>query len=199
MHAPDQTEAAFGDDRLDQRPTTDSSRPRNFSKPGESHASVPDSGLWDGTAAAQGDHRRRCRASENRAGDAMPNSAQRTSAASAQKPTGGPAHATLILAIIRISYFMVILDNSIVFTGLPHNRSDMGLSETGLFWITNACVLVFDGSLVSEADAMELVAECDDIGVPDGHAGRGLPAGRARTVPAQGSRGPNPAPSAHLP
>jgi hypothetical protein len=68
----------------------------------------------------------------------MTTTAQRASVPSAQKPNGGPVHLTLILAIICISYFMVILDNSIVFTGLPQIRSDMGFSETGLSWITNA-------------------------------------------------------------
>lgn len=47
----------------------------------------------------------------------------------AQRSPGGPARSTLILAIICISYLMVILDNSIVFTGLPQIRSDMGFSD----------------------------------------------------------------------
>ncbi|WP_308314394.1 MFS transporter [Streptomyces sp. GbtcB7] len=67
-----------------------------------------------------------------------------------------PVHATLILAIICVSYFMVILDNSIVFTGLPQIRSDMGFSETGLSWITNAYVLVFGGLLLLGARAGDL-------------------------------------------
>ncbi|MBZ3905422.1 MFS transporter [Streptomyces griseiscabiei] len=67
-----------------------------------------------------------------------------------------PARATLILTIICISYFMVILDNSIVFTGLPQIRSDMGFSETGLSWITNAYVLVFGGLLLLGARAGDL-------------------------------------------
>lgn len=67
-----------------------------------------------------------------------------------------PARATLILAIICVSYFMVILDNSIVFTGLPQIRSDMGFSETGLSWITNAYVLVFGGLLLLGARAGDL-------------------------------------------
>ena len=36
--------------------------------------------------------------------------------------TQRPKHPTAILAIICISYFMVILDNSIIFTGLPESR-----------------------------------------------------------------------------
>ncbi|WP_106981008.1 MFS transporter [Streptomyces fulvoviolaceus] len=67
-----------------------------------------------------------------------------------------PVRATLILTIICVSYFMVILDNSIVFTGLPQIRSDMGFSETGLSWITNAYVLVFGGLLLLGARAGDL-------------------------------------------
>ncbi|GAX49336.1 MFS transporter [Streptomyces olivochromogenes] len=67
-----------------------------------------------------------------------------------------PVHATLMLAIICVSYFMVILDNSIVFTGLPQIRSDMGFSETGLSWTTNAYVLVFGGPLLIGARAGDL-------------------------------------------
>ena len=74
----------------------------------------------------------------------------------ARRSSGGPAHSTLILAIICVSYFMVILDNSIVFTGLPQIRLDMGFSETGLSWITNAYVLVFGGLLLLGARAGDL-------------------------------------------
>ncbi|MFF8882832.1 MFS transporter [Streptomyces flaveolus] len=78
------------------------------------------------------------------------------SATAPRRQAGGPARSTLILAIICISYFMVILDNSIVFTGLPQIRSDMGFSETGLSWITNAYVLVFGGLLLLGARAGDL-------------------------------------------
>ncbi|MER7792558.1 MFS transporter [Streptomyces sp. NPDC097640] len=82
--------------------------------------------------------------------------AQRTSVSATEKSAAGPVHATLILAIICISYFMVILDNSIVFTALPQIRSAMGFSETGLSWITNAYVLVFGGLLLLGARAGDL-------------------------------------------
>ncbi|MFD8227455.1 MFS transporter [Streptomyces massasporeus] len=78
------------------------------------------------------------------------------SATAPRRRAGGPARSTLILAIICISYFMVILDNSIVFTGLPQIRLDMGFSETGLSWITNAYVLVFGGLLLLGARAGDL-------------------------------------------
>ncbi|MEV2235497.1 MFS transporter [Streptomyces phaeochromogenes] len=74
----------------------------------------------------------------------------------AVRAPAAPARATLILAIICVSYFMVILDNSIVFTGLPQIRSAMGFSETGLSWITNAYVLVFGGLLLLGARAGDL-------------------------------------------
>ncbi|MFB7336951.1 MFS transporter [Streptomyces adustus] len=86
----------------------------------------------------------------------MTTTAQRASTAAGQRTDGGAARASLILAIICISYFMVILDNSIVFTGLPQIRSDMGFSETGLSWITNAYVLVFGGLLLLGARAGDL-------------------------------------------
>ncbi|WP_316778569.1 MFS transporter [Streptomyces sasae] len=65
----------------------------------------------------------------------MTTAAPRVPVPAAERPNGAAAHATLILAIICVSYFMVILDNSIVLTGLPRIRSDMGFSETGLSWI----------------------------------------------------------------
>ncbi|WP_406839247.1 MFS transporter [Streptomyces sp. AHU1] len=74
----------------------------------------------------------------------------------AVRAPAAPARPTLILAIICVSYFMVILDNSIVFTGLPQIRSDMGFSQTGLSWITNAYVLVFGGLLLLGARAGDL-------------------------------------------
>ncbi|MEU5655099.1 MFS transporter [Streptomyces sp. NPDC047737] len=86
----------------------------------------------------------------------MTTTAQRTPAPAVKQPGRPPAHATLVLAIICVSYFMVILDNSIVFTALPQIRSAMGFSETGLSWITNAYVLVFGGLLLLGARAGDL-------------------------------------------
>ncbi|MEV8329182.1 hypothetical protein OG275_34580 [Streptomyces niveus] len=83
--------------------------------------------------------------------ESTPPTAVRASAAPA-----APARPTLILAIICVSYFIVILDNPIVFTGLPQIRSAMGFSETGLSWITNAYVLVFGGLLLLGARTGDL-------------------------------------------
>ncbi|CAH0185442.1 putative MFS-type transporter EfpA [Arthrobacter sp. Bi26] len=55
---------------------------------------------------------------------------------------------TAILAIILVSYFMIILDNSIIFTGLPRIQAEMDLSATALSWVQNAYTLVFGGLLL---------------------------------------------------
>src|ERR1700709_1087074 len=66
-------------------------------------------------------------------------------------------HKTAILAIICISYFMVILDNSIIFTGLPRIESAMGFSPTRLSWVQDAYTLVFGGLLLLGARAGDIV------------------------------------------
>jgi len=43
-----------------------------------------------------------------------------------------PASPTAILAIILISYFMILLDNSVIFTGLPSIRAGLDLSPAAL-------------------------------------------------------------------
>jgi EmrB/QacA subfamily drug resistance transporter len=62
-----------------------------------------------------------------------------------------------ILAIILISYFMILLDNSVIFTGLPSIREDLELSVTGLSWVQDAYVLVFGGLLLLGARAGDIV------------------------------------------
>ena len=53
-----------------------------------------------------------------------------------------------VLAIILVAYFMIILDASIIFTGLPRIQAELGLSTTGLSWVQNAYTLVFGGLLL---------------------------------------------------
>ncbi|WP_415394834.1 MFS transporter [Rhodococcus globerulus] len=60
----------------------------------------------------------------------------------------GRVNSTAILAIILISYFMILLDNSIIFTGLPSIAAEMGYSATGLSWVQDAYTLVFGGLLL---------------------------------------------------
>jgi EmrB/QacA subfamily drug resistance transporter len=62
-----------------------------------------------------------------------------------------------ILAIILISYFMILLDNSVIFTGLPSIREALDLSPTSLSWVQDAYTLVFGGLLLLGARASDLV------------------------------------------
>ncbi|MGH3249688.1 MAG: MFS transporter, partial [Trebonia sp.] len=62
-----------------------------------------------------------------------------------------------ILAIICISYFMVILDNSIIFTGVPRIQAAMHFSPTGLTWVQDAYTLVFGGLLLLGARAGDIL------------------------------------------
>jgi MFS family permease len=62
-----------------------------------------------------------------------------------------------VLAIILTSYFMILLDNSVVFTGLPSIREDLELSGTALSWVQDAYVLVFGGLLLLGARAGDIV------------------------------------------
>ena len=62
-----------------------------------------------------------------------------------------------ILAIILISYFMILLDNSVIFTGLPSIRTGLDLSTSELSWVQNAYTLVFGGLLLLGARAGDIV------------------------------------------
>jgi MFS family permease len=62
-----------------------------------------------------------------------------------------------ILAIILISYFMILLDNSVIFTGLPSVRAGLGLTPTALSWVQDAYTLVFGGLLLLGARAGDIV------------------------------------------
>ena len=68
-----------------------------------------------------------------------------------------PRHTTAILAIILVSYFMILLDNSIIFTALPTIRTAMHYSTTGLAWVQDAYTLVFGGLLLLGARAGDLL------------------------------------------
>lgn len=64
---------------------------------------------------------------------------------------------TAILAVILISYFMILLDNSVIFTGLPSIRADLGLDPAALSWVQDAYTLVFGGLLLLGARAGDLL------------------------------------------
>jgi len=62
-----------------------------------------------------------------------------------------------ILAIVLISYLVILLDVSIVITGLPEIRADLGFSRTDLSWVQNAYTLSFGGLLMLGARAGDLL------------------------------------------
>jgi len=82
---------------------------------------------------------------------------QATTASSRPEPGLRPVNTAAILAIVLVSFFMVILDNSILFTGLPHIQRSLGLTDTGLSWTSNAYTLVFGGLLLLGARSGDLL------------------------------------------
>jgi MFS family permease len=91
-----------------------------------------------------------------------------TTSALQDRPTGSVAAATGararvrsgstgVLAIILVGYFMVILDNSIVFTGLPHIGAELGLQGGSLAWVQDAYLLTFGGLLLLGARAGDIL------------------------------------------
>ncbi|MGA7203884.1 MAG: hypothetical protein WBX27_04550, partial [Specibacter sp.] len=81
-----------------------------------------------------------------------------TSREFAGRKAATPYRTGMILAIVLVSYFMIVLDNSIIFTGLPQIQAGMDLSPTALAWVQNAYTLVFGGLLLLGARAGDLLA-----------------------------------------
>ncbi|MBT2586375.1 MFS transporter [Arthrobacter sp. ISL-95] len=74
------------------------------------------------------------------------------------KPEPTPAaHPAAILAIILVSYFMILLDNSVIFTALPSLEAELHLSTGELAWVQDAYTLVFGGLLLLGARAGDLL------------------------------------------
>ncbi|WP_043435714.1 MFS transporter [Arthrobacter sp. I3] len=67
------------------------------------------------------------------------------------------AHRAAILAIILASYFMILLDNSVIFTALPSLQADLQLGTGELSWVQDAYTLVFGGLLLLGARAGDLL------------------------------------------
>ncbi|MDQ1612846.1 MAG: hypothetical protein QOG00_2777 [Pyrinomonadaceae bacterium] len=70
---------------------------------------------------------------------------------------GTPSNQTAVLAIILVSYTMIVLDISIVITALPKIRVGLGFSETGLSWVQSAYTLAFGGLLLLGARAGDIL------------------------------------------
>ena len=69
----------------------------------------------------------------------------------------GPVkHQGIILLLIIASYFMIVVDVSIVITGLPKIQQSLGFSTAELSWVQNAYTLSFGGLLLLGARAGDL-------------------------------------------
>jgi MFS family permease len=64
---------------------------------------------------------------------------------------------TPVLVIILASYFMIVIDISIVITAIPEVQDDLGFSATSLSWVQNASTLAFGGLLLLGARAGDLL------------------------------------------
>lgn len=62
----------------------------------------------------------------------------------------------MILAIVLIGYFMILLDTSIVVTGLPVMGDELRLTALHLSWVQNSYTLVFGGLLLLAARTGDL-------------------------------------------
>jgi EmrB/QacA subfamily drug resistance transporter len=66
-------------------------------------------------------------------------------------------HRNAILSIILISYVMIVLDISVVLTGLPKIHAELLFSESGLAWVQAAYTLTFGGFLLLGARAGDIL------------------------------------------
>ena len=74
-----------------------------------------------------------------------------------RRSTPARSHPTAILAIILAGYFMILLDNSVIFTGLPSIRTGLRPVHRRLSWVQDAYTLVFGGLLLLGARAGDIV------------------------------------------
>src|SRR3954454_6325825 len=72
--------------------------------------------------------------------------------------TSGPAHnPTLVLAIILVTYLMIVLDVSVIITALPSIHTALDFSTANLSWVQNAYTLTFGGLLLLGARAGDIL------------------------------------------
>ena len=71
--------------------------------------------------------------------------------------SGAGSHRPQVLAIILVSYLMIVLDISIVITALPKIRDELAFSSAGLAWVQSAYTLAFGGMLLLGARAGDIL------------------------------------------
>jgi EmrB/QacA subfamily drug resistance transporter len=64
---------------------------------------------------------------------------------------------TAVLAIVVVSYLMIVIDISIVITGLPKIQQSFAISAAELSWVQNAYTLAFGGLLLLGARAGDIL------------------------------------------
>lgn len=74
-----------------------------------------------------------------------------------QMTTSRPLNRGMVLTIIMASYLMLVIDISIVLTGLPRIQAALGFTPAGLSWIQNAYTLTFGGFLLLGARAGDIL------------------------------------------
>lgn len=67
------------------------------------------------------------------------------------------SHRGALVATILVSYAMIVIDNSIVITGLPSIRDGLHFSSASLSWVQNAYALAFGGFMLLGARAGDLL------------------------------------------
>jgi len=75
----------------------------------------------------------------------------------AQQHHDARSHPGILLTLILVSYSMIVIDNSIVITGLPAIRKGLGFTAVGLSWVQNAYALAFGGLMLLGARAGDLL------------------------------------------
>ncbi|WP_371418924.1 MFS transporter [Agrobacterium sp. ICMP 6402] len=76
---------------------------------------------------------------------------------SSSNPTRPLPNKSAILAIILISYVMIVLDISVILTGLPKIHQELRFTDAGLAWVQSAYTLTFGGFLLLGARAGDIL------------------------------------------
>lgn len=75
----------------------------------------------------------------------------------------------IVLPIALLSYFLILMDNSIVFTSSREIGADLGLDAVGMAWISNAYTLTFGGFLLLSGRLSDLLGRKQNISNRDGY------------------------------
>lgn len=71
------------------------------------------------------------------------------------RPTPAP-HPNVVLAVVLVAYLLIVLDLSIMYTGLPQIGATLHMTPLALTWVQNAYLLGFAGCLLLSARAGDL-------------------------------------------